>query len=151
VSAGPPRSGSRSRRSRGKGIVYLDSSALVKLVVAEAETNPLITYLRTRPTQVTSRIATVEVGRAAGRQEGVAPGRALAVLDQVTLIELDEEVADRASGLAPATMRSLDAIHLATAIGLRRELEALITYDARLAAAAAVHGLPVVAPGSKPS
>ena len=127
--------------------MYLDSSALVKLVVAEAETDPLIAYLRTRPTQVTSRIATVEVGRAVGRHGGVDAGRALAVLEQVTLIELDQEVADRASGLAPATMRSLDAIHLATAIGLRRDLDALITYDARLAAAAAVHGLPVTAPG----
>jgi len=127
--------------------VYLDSSALVKVIVAEAETDALIVYLRAHPVQVTSRIATVEVARAVARQGAVDPARASAVLEQVTLIELDAEVADRAGELAPASLGSLDAIHLATAIGLRRELDAVITYDARLAAGAEVHGLPVATPG----
>ena len=132
---------------RDSGVVYLDSSALVKLVAAEPETDALIAYLLSRPLQVTSRVATIEVGRAVARHGGIDAARAMAVLDQVTLIELDAEVADRASGLAPPTMRALDAIHVATALGLRRELDALITYDARLAAGAEVHGLPVAAPG----
>jgi predicted nucleic acid-binding protein len=119
----------------------------VKVIVAEAETDALLAFLGSRPTQVTSRIATVEVARAVARQGAVDPARASAVLEQVTLIELDAEVADRAAALAPATLRSLDAIHLATAIGIRRELDAVITYDARLAAAADVHGLPVATPG----
>ena len=136
----------RSGRPRRTGIVYLDSSALVKLIVLEPETDALLTFLRSRPAQVTSRIASVEVARAVARHGAVSPARAIAVLEHVTLIELDAGIADRAGSLAPGSIRSLDAIHLATAIGLRRDLDAVIAYDARFAAAAEVHGLPVTAP-----
>ena len=147
MTGAPRAAGARSRRSRRARVVYLDSSALVKVIVAEAETDALLAYLRSHPVQVTSRIATVEVARAVARQGAVDPARASAVLEQVTLIEVDAEVADRAGALAPVSLRSLDAIHLATAIGLRRELDAVITYDARLAAGADLHGLRVATPG----
>jgi predicted nucleic acid-binding protein len=127
-------------------LVYLDASAIVKLIVDERESRALAAYLATESRRVTSRLATVEVIRAAGRHGGVDLERAYAVLGALDQIELTEAVALRASMMAPAYLRTLDAIHLASALGLRSELTAFIAYDERLAAAARSQGLPVVAP-----
>lgn len=130
--------------------VYLDASAIVKLGTAEPESLALRAWLRNRSPLLTSRISTVEVARAIGRNEAgsVAAGRAAAreVFTSVALTELDAGIANRAAELGPATLRALDAIHLATALALGDELAAFVTYDGRLADAARAAGLEVIAP-----
>ena len=127
--------------------VYLDASALVKLIAAEAESAALLDYLTGRQRQVASALVVVELGRTLGRRPEVDAGRAFDVLDRLILIEVDRRILDRAAGLAPAGLRSLDAIHLASAVEVRDSIEALVTYDDRLADAARVHGFATVAPG----
>jgi predicted nucleic acid-binding protein len=129
------------------GGVYLDASALVKLVVSEAETEALRTFLTDKPRRMSSRIAEVEVTRAVGRI--ATPGdeaQVRIVLSGLQFIELDAGTAEVAGSLAPATLRSLDAVHLASALAVAPELDAFVTYDARLAAAARAAGLEVAAP-----
>lgn len=136
-----------ARQSRAiAGVSYIDTSALVKLVVPEPESAALVRHLAGMQFQVTSSIAIVELGRSLGRRSDVSPSRGLAVLDQMMLIDADRQILERAAGLAPALLRSLDAIHLATAIDVRDAIDTVLTYDARLAAAARVHGFAVVAP-----
>lgn len=126
---------------------YLDTSALVKLVVAETETPALEAWLDERERLlVSSDLARTELMRAVRR---VAPDhlvRARAVLEAVTLLTLTSAIFDGAGRLDPLELRSLDALHLAAALELGDELEGVVAYDERLAAAAAVNGIVVVAP-----
>jgi uncharacterized protein len=125
--------------------MYLDSSALVKLVIDEAESKALRVALEDTPSRVSCTLARVEVVRAV-RSKGLRAIRAAhETLERIELIELDHELLDLAAEL-DAPVRSLDAIHLASALELGDELEALITYDVRMAAAARALGLPVLAP-----
>lgn len=131
----------------GAGSLYLDASALVKLVLEERETQALRTFLAARDTpQVTSLIAAVEVSRAAMRSPDVDPLLLQRVLGAVSYLRFDDSMAQRAADIQPTSLRTLDAIHLASALALAPDLEAFVTYDARMAEAARVHGLPVVAP-----
>lgn len=127
---------------------YLDASAIVKLATREPESRALRTWLADRSPLVTSRISTVEVARAVGRTAAVARGLAAVreAFATLAVAELDAVLADRAADLEPPILRSLDAIHLATALMLADELPAFVTYDARLADAARAAGLEVVAP-----
>jgi predicted nucleic acid-binding protein len=126
---------------------YLDASALVKLIVAEPESGALRRYLGERPRIISSRIAEVELRRAVARQDEIDAGdRVSSLIATVELLELNAEVARRAGELNPATLRSLDAIHLASALVVAPELDAVVAYDTRLAAAARAAGLAVVAP-----
>jgi predicted nucleic acid-binding protein len=127
-------------------LVYLDSSALVKLVVQERESDVLRQYLATAGPLTSSILATVEVARAVARMATELAPAAVAVLDSVSLIGLDARIAARAGSLRPAGLRTLDAIHLATALELGSELTAFVSYDERLSEAAGEKGLPVVAP-----
>jgi predicted nucleic acid-binding protein len=127
-------------------VAYLDASAIVKLVVKEPETAALVAALKGVDRHVTSRVAAVEVMRAAARRGKVNADRLHAVLDALDLIELTEDVANRAGSLAPTNLRSLDAIHLASAMGIRRELTTFFVYDVRLADAARWLGLQVMSP-----
>lgn len=127
-------------------VAYLDASAIVKLIVNEPESAALVAALKRMDRHVTSRIATVEVMRAAARRRSVNADRLHAVLDALDIIELTEEVGSRAGSMAPTNLRSLDAIHLASAVGIRRELTSFVVYDERLADAARLLGLPVLAP-----
>jgi len=132
------------------GIVYLDSSALVKLVVREAESDALTTALASLPARwAASVIAEVEVVRVLLRVEGGAAlrPRARALLACLELIEVDAEVRRLAALLDPPSLGSLDAIHLAAAFGLRDELAAFLTYDRQLREAAKAVDLPALAPG----
>ena len=125
---------------------YLDSSAIVKLAVRENESVALRAYLRRRRPLVSSSLARTEVLRALlpSGEDAVAAGRkALARLD---LVRLSSAVLDEAAALLPVELRSLDAIHLATARRLGRDLGAIITYDQRMAEAAAAIGYRVAAP-----
>jgi predicted nucleic acid-binding protein len=125
---------------------YVDSSALVKLVVPEPESAALRAFLRRRRPLIASALARVEVARAVLPlgAPGLRAGRA--ALSRVTLVRVNDRVLDSAASLLPAELRALDAIHVATAHELRHRLAQLVTYDARMAAAATNLGLRVVAP-----
>ena len=125
---------------------YLDSSAIVKLVVAEPESPALQRYLRRRRPLVSSALARTEVIRALAFEgdEGLHRGRA--VLARIDLMRVNDRVLDGAGLLSPAAVRSLDAIHLATAQQLGTDLGQIITYDARMTEAARNLGLRATAP-----
>jgi predicted nucleic acid-binding protein len=128
--------------------LYLDSSALVKLVVLEPESAALREFLGTHALRLSSALAEVEVPRALRRAGyGAAEGRrASDVLARIALIEVDRQVLRRAAALAPPGLRSLDAIHLATALSLGQDLAGIVTYDQRLSDAAVGADLAVWAP-----
>ena len=128
------------------GLVYLDASALVKLVVAEAETTALRTYLTHRPHRVTSILARVEVARALGRVGVDQQSRSEAIFEGLIVVELAAEIVTRAARVGPAALRTLDAIHVATALALGVDLVAFVTYDARLADSARALSIAVAAP-----
>jgi len=127
-------------------VLYLDSSALVKLLLIERETVALREHLRGSQALATSVLAMTEVLRAVRR---AAPDREADVrpaLSNLVLLDLSVEVLERAAAVPPPTLRTLDAIHIATALALGDELDALVTYDARMAGAARLAGLRVDAP-----
>ena len=126
-------------------VVYLDSSALTKLVVAEGETGALRSYLSARPEQVTSALTRVEVSRACLRAGGCDPARLEAVLERIAYLQLDATILRRAAGIRPPTLRTLDAIHLASA--LRIAPDEVVAYDRRLIDAGGKRGLAISHPG----
>lgn len=129
--------------------LYLDSSALVKLVQREVESPALRRFLRRHRDdgRVTISLARVEVVRAvlaAGPRALAHARRQLARVDQ---INLDRDLLDAAAVLAPGTsLRSLDAVHLAAARALGSDLRSVVTYDRRMRDAATAMGIPVDAP-----
>ena len=127
-------------------MVYLDSSALVKLVVTEGESAALRRYLRTEPRRASCTLARVEVVRAVRLHGAAATRRARLLLRRLDLVQMDDELLDAAATLDAGILRSLDAIHLAAARTLGDELAAVVTFDDRMAAAADRLGLAVVAP-----
>jgi uncharacterized protein with PIN domain len=132
--------------------VYLDASALVKLVKTEPETTALRAALGNEPSLVTSRIGVVETARAATRAGDDAALNALhALVPTMDLIELDRTVARRVMEVGPPVVRTLDAIHIASAALLGDALDLLVAYDRRLLDAAASLGLPVASPGAGPA
>ncbi len=129
-------------------IAYLDSSALLKLAIREEETPALEADLAARVGLVTSRIAVVECRRAARR----IPHKAVLpsiddVLEAVYLLDLTAANLEGAAAMDPPVLRSLDAIHLATALSIGDPNLEVITYDERLAEASRAAGLVVVQPG----
>lgn len=127
-------------------MVYLDSSALVKLVVAERESGALRRYLRSKPRRASCALARVEVLRAVRPHGGAAVKRARGLLRRLDLVQLDDDLLDAAATLDAGVLRSLDAIHLAAAQVLGDDLTAVVTYDDRMTAAAGRLGLPIAAP-----
>jgi predicted nucleic acid-binding protein len=132
--------------SQAGELTYLDSSALVKVVLEESETARLLSLLADGRTQVSSVVADVEVHRAARREAEAAAERATEVLEFVNLIELDRAILDVARAVEPDRLRTLDAIHIATALSLGDDLDIFVTYDRRQAEAATSAGLDVRAP-----
>jgi uncharacterized protein len=126
--------------------IYLDSSAIVKLVAREPESAALRRYLRRKHPLVTSALARTEVARALLPAGPEAVGRGADVLRRFEVIRINDRVLSAAGMMLPADLRSLDAIHLATAQAVGTDLARLCTYDERLAAAAEASGLEVVAP-----
>jgi predicted nucleic acid-binding protein len=125
----------------------MDASALVKLVITEDESGALREYIGEGATLISSRVGEVELRRVTGRQaERPADAAVDAVLRATSFMELDPLIAGSAGRIGPTTLRSLDAIHLASALALRDELDAFVTYDLRLADAARGAGLRVVSP-----
>jgi predicted nucleic acid-binding protein len=132
--------------ARSAPAVYLDSSALVKLVIREPESQALNGYLETRPTRVSAALVRVEVPLAARRHGAAAIARAHRLLGLIGLVRLDDLLLDAAGSIELADLRSPDAIHLAAAQTLGEELSALVTYDSRMADAARTLGMPVDVP-----
>lgn len=130
-------------------LLYLDSSALVKLVNPEPESRSLKELLADWPERISSALARVEVLRATRRAGGDEDSlrRAEKVVGRVGLIRLDHTVLDEASSLGPPELRLLDAIHLATALSVGEDLGGMVCYDPRLAEAATVSGIEVLTPG----
>jgi len=127
-------------------VVYLDSSALVKLVVAERESSALRDFLRRQPQRVSCGLARTELLRAVRPLGPVAVETARRVLRNVDLIRIDDALLDAAGVLEPIGLRSLDAIHLAAAQMVAPTLHSVVTYDQRMADAAASLGFQVSAP-----
>lgn len=130
-------------------VLYLDSSAIVKLVVVESESDALGAYVG--GTQLaTSEVALTEVPRAAHLRTGQSGvfDQAEAVLRRFDLVELDPELHQAAARRPPRELRTLDAIHLESALRLGDRLRAVVAYDRRLAEAAKGAGLTVEMPGA---
>lgn len=131
-------------------MIYIDTSALVKLVVAEQESSHLIDWLNSRQDQplVTSVVGHIELVRVAGRVGEVETAAAQHLAATVDALTLSDSIASYAATLSLATLRTLDAIHLATAHEYRQDLSTLCAYDHRLIEAARSHRLPVTSPGA---
>jgi len=127
-------------------MVYLDSSALVKLVVLEPESRALRAYLRGEPQRVSCGLARTEVLRAVRPVGPAAIAAARRLLQRIDLIRLDDALFDAAGMLEPVGLRSLDAVHLAAAHLVAPALRAIVTYDRRMADGAGALGFAVVAP-----
>jgi uncharacterized protein len=125
---------------------YLDTSAFIKLVRSEPESDVLRRALAGR--ELISSVLLVTEGRRAARRYGeLASRRARAGLTAVTLLPIDSAILTAAAELDPAELRSLDALHLASALSIGEDLARFYCYDARLADAAQVLGIEVSQPG----
>jgi len=127
-------------------VAYLDSSAIVRTVVEEPESGALRAFLQGFETHASSELARAEVIRAVRRADPDALPRAYEALDRLVLVAVSSRLLDEAGLLDPAELRTLDAVHLAAARTLARQLGALVTYDSRMHEAAAKLALPVEAP-----
>ncbi len=132
-------------------MIYLDSSALMKLARVAVETWTLRDWLQAQAGEpmVTSELGRVEVLRAARRIGGPTPTEARGVVGALDLLPLDHAVQDLACDIAEPLLRALDALHLASAVLLGARLTAFVAYDHRLTAAARAAGLPVATPGQE--
>ena len=126
---------------------YVDTSAFLKLIVAEPESVALRTRLRRWPDRASATLLRTETVRALRRSgNDHLVGNARRLLRAIHLVRIDEPLLDRAGDLGPAELRSLDAIHLATALSIGPELGVFVTYDGRLREAALSQGLDVESP-----
>jgi len=133
-------------------VIYLDSAAVVKLVREEDETPALVTWLNERAGErlVASALVEVEVPRALRRSQPEVLGAVAATLARIDRVELDAAIRATAAAYVDSHLRSLDAVHLATAdqlVASGKDVSAFVTYDKRLAEAARTASLTVVAPG----
>ena len=126
-------------------VAFLDASALVKLVVDEPESPSMFRWYVGSERLATSTIGIIETRRAANRR-GHDPVHLESVLRSLVVLEVDDIVANGAARMSPMALRTLDAIHLATALAMGTEIGAFVTYDDRLAEAARAIGLPVMRP-----
>lgn len=126
---------------------YLDTSAAAKLVISERGSRAMTTWAGAHADEVVSSdLLRTELLRATRRGAPEQMPRARSVLDSITLLLVSTETFERAAELELFALRSLDAIHLASALELGDELDGIVTYDDRLSDAAALHGLTVIAP-----
>ncbi len=134
-------------------VIYLDTSAAMKLVRREAYSGDLSRWLGARPgtTVLSSVLIEVELIRATRRRAPESLARASEVLAGIATVTVSDPVVVRAAGFEEPELRSLDAIHLATAHHVGSvapvPLEWFVAYDERLLSAARQTGLPCVAPG----
>ena len=127
-------------------LTYLDSSAIVKLVVAEPESKALRRYLSHRQPLVSSALARTEVVRALLPSGADAVTRGEEALRRIQLLRVNDRVLREAGRMQPAELRSLNAIHLASANEMGTSVRQIVTYDERMAEAAKAGGLSVASP-----
>lgn len=127
-------------------LTYVDSSAIVKLVVAEPESKALRRQLSRRQPLASSALARTEVARALMPSGPEAVARGEEVLRSIQLLRVNDRVLRDAGSLLPAELRSLDAIHLASASQLGPSVRQIVTYDERMAGAAQAAGFSVASP-----
>jgi predicted nucleic acid-binding protein len=127
-------------------VAYLDASAFVKLVQNEPESAALDAALEAWPRKSSSALLEVEGPRAARRTSPLAHDAARALLGGIELLEIDADIRRAAADLSDPGVRTLDAIHLATALSLGDRCGAFFAYDDRVIAAARAHGLTVTVP-----
>jgi predicted nucleic acid-binding protein len=132
--------------SAERRLTYVDSSAIVKLVVSEPESRALRRYLSRRQPLVSSALARTEVARALLPSGGDAVARGEEVLRRIQLLRVNDRVLRDAGRMEPADLRSLDAIHLASARQIGPSIRQIVTYDDRMAQAARASGWAVAAP-----
>jgi len=130
----------------GEGHCYLDASAVVKLVIAEPETAALRAFLAQHRDFVSSRLTAVEVARALARAGIGVDHTVERILSGIHQVALGDSILATAARLNPASLRTLDAIHLATAMAAGSDLSVLVSYDRRLTEAAAAAGIPTASP-----
>jgi predicted nucleic acid-binding protein len=126
--------------------VYVDTSALGRSLLDEPEKSAIERALDTFERAVASSLLRTELRRLGFRRDLL--DRADALLAGVSLIKVDDEILASAETITPSTVATLDAIHLATAVRLKEagKLDALMTYDKRLADGAREHGITVLSP-----
>jgi uncharacterized protein len=129
-------------------VIYLDSSALVKLALSEPESGPLAQWLAERADQplVSSILHRSEVPRAVWIAEPGALPRSYRVIRRIARVSLTQEVLDISATVPPKTLSFVHAIHLASALALKRDLVAFVAYDEHLLNAAKEAGLPIASP-----
>lgn len=133
--------------TRAASTIYFDTSALVTLVSQEEHSDALQQWLTGSEVRlVSSLLLHTEALRVAHRLTADAVARTRALLDGVILLPITPDTCERAASLSPSSMRSLDAIHLATALGVVHEISGVLTYDERLAESCSAHGITVIAP-----
>jgi predicted nucleic acid-binding protein len=130
--------------------LYIDTSALARVMLGEPDTPAITAVLASFEQHFSSRLLAIELRRVALRE--AMPAVADALLGSVALVPLDEAILVHAETVMPATVATLDALHLATAIHLTNAglVTTLLTYDERLAAGARAHGVPSLAPTAQP-
>jgi predicted nucleic acid-binding protein len=126
--------------------VYVDTSVFGRVVLEEPDKTAIRRDLAKFDRRVASRLLRIELRRVGRREDALE--EADRILDDVLLIPMDEDVLASAETISPTTVDTLDSIHLATAVRLAKagELDALMTYDKRLAAGARAHGITVLSP-----
>lgn len=132
--------------SAERRLTYVDSSAIVKLAVAEPESGALRRFLSRRQPLVTSALARTEVARALMPSGTDAVSRGADVLQRIQVVRINDRVLREAGSMEPAELRSLDAIHLASARQLGSSVKQIVTYDERMADVATALGWSVAAP-----
>lgn len=128
-------------------MIYVDTSALLKLVWPESGSTGTTTLLEGRTDLVSSALLAVEARRGGIRNDPMTLPRIDLLLAEFDLLEVSGAVIETASRLPDPMLRSLDAIHLATAVLIREDIDVLVSYDDRLLAAAAAHGISTDSPG----
>jgi hypothetical protein len=128
-------------------VLYLDSSAFVKVAVEEAESATLRAFLLAHGTRrVSSALLRTEALRAVRHLGSDAVASVREALRRIDLVGIDDRILDAAGILEPRVLRTLDAVHLATALAIGDDLDTIVTYDDRMASAARLLGLSTTAP-----
>ncbi len=127
--------------------IYLDASAFLKLIVDEDESQPLRDYLGAEHGRYASSVLLrAEALRAGARHGPEALAAVRDALGRIDLVAIDGRILDAAGQLHPHVLRSLDAIHVATALAIGDDLDVVVTYDQRMIEAASLLGVPTASP-----